>query len=252
MQDFIYHTPNHLEEALSILSKHGERSVPLAGGTALVNLMKQNLLMANHVVDLKNLTHLRTITHQDGNVHIGALTTHNDLGNNPVINTCIPLVADAYRRVASVRIRNVATIGGGLVHADPAQDPPPALMVSNASVSLTSLAGTRLLPVSDLFVDYYQSALTEGELLTELIVPSQGPDVRTSFLQFLPRTKDDYATVTVAAIGNVIDGQCCDIKVALGSVGPTPVRATVAESLLIGKIVSTCWCLWSMHDPSKW
>ena len=240
MHDFIYHTPNLLEEALSILSEHGERAIPIAGGTALVNLMKQNLIMANHLVDLKNLTHLRTITHQSGNLHVGALTTHSELGNNTLIKKCIPLVADAYQRVATIRIRNAATIGGGLVHSDPAQDPPPALMVSNAYVSLTSLDGTRQLPVADLFVDYYQSALKAGELLTELVVPIQEPDVRTSYLQFLPRTKDDYATVTVAAIGRVVDGQCHDIKVALGSVGPTPVRATAVESLLLGKNISTC------------
>ena len=132
----------------------------------------------------------------------------------------------------------MATVGGGLTHADPAQDPPPSLMVLDAHVVLTSFKGTRELPVKDLFVDYYESALEPGELLTELVVPQSPKGAKTVYLKFLPRTEDDYATVSVAALATVENGVCQEIRVALGAVAPTPIRATAAEAALQGQEVT--------------
>ena len=238
MRDFIFHAPTSLDEALSLLDEHGEDARPIAGGTAMVNLLKQNLVYADHLVGLGKVPGLRGITRSNGDLRIGALTRHREVERSADIAEAAPLLAEAYSRVATVRIRNMATVGGGLTHADPAQDPPPALMALGARIVLASSGGTRELPVEDLFVDYYETALEPGELLTEVIVPVQPSDARGVYLKFLPRTEDDYATVAVAALARVENGACADVQVALGAVAPTPVRATAVEAALEGQPVT--------------
>ncbi|MQG76452.1 MAG: xanthine dehydrogenase family protein subunit M [SAR202 cluster bacterium] len=238
MRDFIYHAPTTIDEALALLDEHGEDARPIAGGTAMVNLLKQNMVLADHLVGLGKLPGLRGVSQTNGSLHIGALSRHREVELSPEVLAHSPLLAEAYSKVATVRVRNMATVGGGLTHADPAQDPPPSLMVLDAHVVLTSSKGTRELPVSDLFVDYYESALEPGELLTELVVPQSPKGAKTVYLKFLPRTEDDYATVSVAALATVENGICQDIRVALGAVGPTPIRATAVEAALKGQQVT--------------
>jgi carbon-monoxide dehydrogenase medium subunit len=150
----------------------------------------------------------------------------------------MPLLAEVYRHVATVRIRNVATVGGGLAHADPAQDPPPGLIALNASVRLVSSRGERSVPVDGLFSDYYETVIAPDELITEVIVPQPTRDMRSVYLKFLPRTGDDYATVSVAANAWVEGGVCHELRVALGAAGPTPVHATAVEAEIEGQNVS--------------
>ena len=238
MRDFIYHSPATIREAISILEEHGEDARPIAGGTAMVNLMKQNMVLADHLVGLGKLTGLRGITQTNGSLHIGALTRYREVELSPEVQSHSPLLANAYSRVATVRIRNMATVGGGLIHADPAQDPPPALMVLNSYVELSSSRGIRELPVKDLFLDYYESALEPGELLTKLVVPPAPEGTKTVYLKFLPRTEDDYATVSVAALARVDNGVCQEIRISLGAVAPIPFRATAVEDILKGKPVT--------------
>ena len=238
MRDFIYHAPTSLEEALSLLEQYGEDARPIAGGTAMVNLLKQNLVYADHLVGLGKVPGLRGITRSNGDLRIGALTKHREVERSAEVAEAAPLLREAYSRVATVRIRNMATVGGGLTHADPAQDPPPALMALGARVVLASSGGTRELAIEDLFVDYYETALAQGEILTEVVVPAQPQDARGVYLKFLPRTEDDYATVAVAALARVEDGVCADVRVALGAVAPTPVRATAVEEALEGQPVT--------------
>jgi carbon-monoxide dehydrogenase medium subunit len=238
MRDFIYHAPTSLDEALSLLEQYGEDARPIAGGTAMVNLLKQNLVYADHLVGLGKVPGMRGITRDNGDLRIGALTRHSEVERSAEVASAAPLLQEAYSRVATVRIRNMATVGGGLTHADPAQDPPPALMALGARVTLASSGGTREVPVEDLFVDYYETALEPGELLTEVIVPAQPPDARAVYLKFLPRTEDDYATVAVAALARVENGACASVRVALGAVAPTPVRATAVETALEGQPVT--------------
>jgi carbon-monoxide dehydrogenase medium subunit len=189
-------------------------------------------------VGLGKLPGLRGVSQTNGLLHVGALTRHREVELSTEVKTHSPLLAEAYSKVATVRVRNMATVGGGLTHADPAQDPPPTLMVLDAHVVLTSSKGTRELPVNDLFVDYYESALEPGELLTELVVPSAPQGAKTVYLKFLPRTADDYATVSVAALATVENGVCQEIRVALGAVAPKPIRATAVEDALRGQSVT--------------
>lgn len=238
MRDFFYHAPDTLDDALALLDLHGEDARVMSGGTALVVLMKQSLVQADHLVSLRNVPGLNEITQSNGELHIGALVRHREVETSALVQQAAPLVADVYSRVATVRIRNTATVGGGLAHADPAQDPPPALMVLDATVRLVSSSGERLLPINDLFLDYYETAIRPDEIMTELIVPAVLPDTRAVYLTYLPRTADDYPTVSVAALARVEDGRCREVRVALGASASTPIRATAVEEAIRGQEVS--------------
>jgi carbon-monoxide dehydrogenase medium subunit len=235
MRDFYFHTPSSLGEAQAILEEHGEDARPMSGGTALVVLMKQNLVGADHLVSLAGIPGLDGITVEGDNLRIGGLVRHHDLELSPVVRGFAPFLADVYRRVATVRIRNMATVGGGLAHADPAQDPQPGYITLDARVRLASKGGVREVPVGDLATDYYETVIRPGEILTEVIVPRPAPSAKFVYLKFLPRTEDDYATVAVAAKAEMEDGVCRNLRVALGAAGPTPVRATAVEQALEGK-----------------
>ena len=235
MQDFFFHAPETLEEVFSLFQEYGENARPIAGGTALVVMMKQSLVQADHLVSLQRVNDLRSIVAGDGDLHIGALVTHREVEISELVRERVPLVADVYSRVATVRVRNVATVGGGLAHADPSQDPPPGLIASDARVRLLSSQGERVIPVEELFRDYYESSIQVGEVLTELIIPLPSSRRRTVYLKYLPRTADDYPTVGVAATAQVEDGLCKKIRVALGAVAPTPIRAKVVEEVLEGR-----------------
>ncbi len=238
MADFFFHAPEKLEEVLALLDQYGEDARIIAGGSALSVLMKQSLVQATHLVSLQNVQGLDDIHREDQELYISALVKHREVETSSLVQEHIPFVARVYSRVATVRIRNQATVGGGLAHADPSQDPPPGLMVLDARVKLVSSRGERIVSVSNLFLDYYESAIQPDEVLTELIVPVPSPDARTIYLKYLPRTEDDYPTVAVAVLARLEDGQCQELRMALGAVAPTPLRATKVEKALQGRQVT--------------
>jgi aerobic carbon-monoxide dehydrogenase medium subunit len=235
MRDFYFHSPTSLDEALTLLDEHQEDGRPMSGGTALVVLMKQSLVDADHLISLARVPGLSGIRQEADGLHIGGLTRHREVETSPLVKQLAPLLAEVYSHVATVRIRNVATVGGGIAHADPAQDPPPGLIALNASVKLVSKSGERILPITDIFQDYYETSIRPDELLSEVIVPSQAAGTRTAYLKFLPRTVDDYATVAVAARGEVENGTVRNLRVALAAAASTPVHATAVEQALEGQ-----------------
>ena len=236
MIDFEYHHPTSLDEVFGLLDQYREDARVMAGGTALVIQMKQRLVQPSHVIGLRRVGSLNTIEKTPEGVRIGALCTQRQIQNSPVVAGELPLLADTFRKVATPRIRNMATIGGGLVNGDPNQDPPPTLIALGASVVMTSKNGDRVVPVEELFIDYYETDVQEGEVLTSVLVPPAPPGSGSVYLKFLPRTADDYGTVSVAAVvSQEQDGSCKDVRIVLGSVGVTPVRATQAEDTLRGK-----------------
>ncbi len=237
MIDFEFHSPTTLEEAFALLEQYGEDARVMAGGTALVLQMKQRFAQPGHVIGLRKIPGLSSIAIESngdaGSVRIGALCTQRYIESSEIIRKKLPLVADTFRRVATPRIRSMGTIGGGLVHGDPNQDPPPSLIALGASAVLTSSRGQRVVPVADLFLDYYETDLRPGEILTSVVVPQAPPGSGAAYLKFLPRTADDYATVSVAAVVSAGEANVCrDVRIVLGSVGDTPVHATEAEDSL--------------------
>lgn len=238
MNAFDYRAPRALDEALAVLGEYGEDARVVAGGTALVTMMRQRLVQPRCLVSLRDVQGLGGIEATNGSLRLGALVTHREVEVSPLVRPRLPVLAETFRRVATVRVRHMATVGGALAHGDPNQDPPVTLLALGARVEIRGARGSRELPLGEFFRDYYETALEPGEVVTAVTVPSALPAASgAAFLKFLPRTADDYATVAAAAI--VIlepDGERCrEARIALGSVGVTPLRVGAAEALLSGQ-----------------
>jgi len=234
VNDFAFHAPTSLKEAADLLAQYDGEGKIMSGGTALILLLKQSLVQPDHLISLHRVPEARGIEVKDGVLHIGGLVTQREAEQSAVVREATPLLANAYSRVATVRIRNAATVGGGLAQADPAQDPPASLLVLNASVKVMSSSGERVIPIEDWFVDYYETSIAEDEIVTELLVPVQPKDLGWTYIKYLPRTEDDYATVAVAALGKTKNGKITEARVGLGAVAATALRASDLEAALVG------------------
>jgi aerobic carbon-monoxide dehydrogenase medium subunit len=238
MIKFDYLEPKSLEETFALLDRHGEDARVIAGGTALLIMMRQRLLMPKVVISLARLPAFDSIRYdpQDG-LRIGAGARHRDIEVSPVVKKHYPLLHETFRKVAQPRIRNMGTVGGNLAGGDPLTDPGASLIASDAEVLLGSSKGQRTLLLEEFFVDYYETALNPGELLTEIHVP---PPKRPawSHIKFTPRSVEDFATVGVALTLQASDGTCEDVRLALNSVASTIVRAKQAEQALRGKKIN--------------
>ena len=236
MIDFEYHAPTSLDQVFDLLDKYGDDSRVMAGGTALVIQMKQRLSQPGHVIGMRRVGSLNAIESTPEGLRIGALCTQRQIENSELVGNEVPLVADTFRKVATPRIRNMATIGGGLVNGDPNQDPPPSLIALGASAVMTSKSGDRVVLLEEFFIDYYETDVQPGEILTNVMVPHAPAGSGSVYLKFLPRTADDYGTVNVAAVvSKEQDGTCKDVRIVLGAAGVTPIRAKDAEDALRGK-----------------
>ena len=237
MLAFDYHEPSSLDEAFHLLEKYGEDAHLLAGGTALVLLMRLGLVLPSHVVALRRVPGLREIgILPNGGLEIGALVTHAEIERSALVQRFFAPLAHAFGRVATVRIRNQATAAGNIVHADPASDPPPMLMALDAEVVIARQGGSRTVPIADFFTGIFETVIAHGEIVTAIRIPPPSPGTRGTYVKFLPGSKDDFAAVSVAAtIRTRSDGGCEHVRVALGSVGATPLRARNAESMLNGR-----------------
>src|SRR6202158_2786714 len=200
MNSFDYHAPTSLAETFSLLATYGDDAHLMAGGTALVLLLQQGLVQPGHVVGLRELSELHGVRRlDDGGLEIRALTTHRQAERSAEVQAYCPALAETFARVATVRIRNQGTVGGNLAHAAPAQDPPPMLIALGAEAVVASRAGQRRIPLDEFFVDYFETAMQPGDVLVAVELPPLPPGMRVTYKKFLPRTQDDYATVSVAA-----------------------------------------------------
>ena len=241
MIPFEYRTPKSLKEVHQELREFGADAKLIAGGTALVIMMKQRLVRPSSLISLRMVRGLDGIAEKDGALRIGGLATHREVETSTLVRRRVPLLAETYRHVATIRVRNMATVGGGLAHADPNQDPPPTLMVLGATLKASSADGSRVIPLEEFFTDYYETVLKPDEIITELFVPRLPPNSGGAFVKFLPRTADDYATVSAAAVVTLDQARkvFTDVRIALGSVGTTPIRAREAEAALRGQRVKS-------------
>ena len=239
MIPFEYRTPKSLKEVHQELREFGADAKLIAGGTALVIMMKQRLVRPSSLISLRMVRGLNGIAEKDGALRIGGLATHREVETSTLVRRRVPLLAETYRHVATIRVRNMATVGGGLAHADPNQDPPPTLMVLGATLKASSAGGSRVIALEEFFTDYYETVLKPDEIITEVSVPRLPANSGGAFVKFLPRTADDYATVSAAAVVTLDRARkiFTDVCIALGSVGTTPIRAREAEAVLRGQPV---------------
>ncbi len=238
MVKFDYLEPTSLDEAFAILTKYGDDARVIAGGTALIIWMRQRLLMPKVVVSLARIPNFDVITFDErGGLRIGAGARHRDVELSAMVKRHYPLLHETFRKVAQPRIRNMGTIGGNLAGGDPLTDPGASLIALDAEVVLMNGQRERRLLVEDFFVDYYQTALEPGELLTAICVP---PPVRSGWahIKFTPRSVEDFATAGVAITLATENGLCTDVRLGLNSVAATIIRAKQGEEALRGKRIT--------------
>ncbi|MBV9598608.1 MAG: xanthine dehydrogenase family protein subunit M [Chloroflexi bacterium] len=226
-----------MQETFDLLNTYGEDAHLMAGGTALVLLLQQGLVQPGHVVGLQKVAELKGIRRLDaGGLQIRAMATHREAEKSAEVQAYCPALVENFAHVATIRIRNQGTVGGNLAHADPAQDPPPMLIALNGQAVIASRTGERRMPLDEFFVDFFETALQPGEVLVSIDLPPLPAGTRVTYKKFLPRTQDDYATVSVAAALRVgAGGTCEDVRVALGAAATTPVHARKVEDALRGQ-----------------
>ncbi|HUK57877.1 MAG TPA: FAD binding domain-containing protein [Stellaceae bacterium] len=227
--------PRSLRESIALLDRDDPAIRPIAGGTALMLMMKAGFFKPIRLVSLRKIEpRYRAITAAgDGSLHIGAMTTFADLEGSPELRRHAPVMTRMMREVANVRVRNVATVGGNLAHADPHLDLPPVWVALGARIAIAGAKGERTIPVEELFAGYYETTLRHDELIAELIVPPQGAR-RAAYLKCLARSAHDWPSVGVAVSFALTDGAIADPRLVICGATATPTRLANAEAVLKG------------------
>lgn len=236
---FDYLQPASLEETLSLLSANkGEAKVAAGGTDLIVQLRRREIPTPKLVIDINKLSQLKNLTAGQSGLQIGALTPITAIAESADVQKKYPAIAQAAINIASTQIRNRATFAGNICNAVPSADSAPALLVLDADVKLKSSGSERSIPIKDFFTGPRKTAAAPDELVTEILVPEPPANSKSVYLKHSQRHSMDLALVGVAALA-VKDGDVCkEIRIALGAVAPTPMRAAKTESLLTGKKVS--------------
>jgi carbon-monoxide dehydrogenase medium subunit len=231
---FEYHRADTLEEALSLLSTHGDDAKVLAGGQSLIPMMKLRFAYPGHLVDINRIPGLGGIEERDGELHLGALVRHNQLAASDVVKKGYPTIAATAPQIADPLVRNLGSIGGSLSHADPAGDLASTMLAMGASVVLTSTRGERIVPIGEFLVDTFTTSAEPDELLTSIRVPTPAANSGGTYLK-LERKIGDWATVGVAVALTMSNGSIGRAGLGLTGVGLKNLEPTDAEQMLAGK-----------------
>ena len=232
---FDYYAPTSLQEATSLL-KRNEDSKVLAGGQSLVAMMKLRLASPAVIVDITKLKDISYIKEdKTGAIRIGALTTHDTVENSDLLKKKYRVLSEAATKIGDQQIRNRGTIGGSICHADASADLPPAILALEAEMVAHGPNGERVIKAKDFFVDFFTTALTQHEILTEIRLPPQKSNTVGAYIKH-SRREGDFAIVGVATVLNIDGGGTCKkAAIGLASVAPTPIRSSKVEKELIGK-----------------
>jgi len=238
--------PRSLREAAGLLASGDPSARPVAGGTAVMLMMKMGVLRPARLVSLHAVEkrYSEIAKGPDGGLRIGAMATLSALESSHVVKSAAPVITRALRTLSNVRVRNVATVGGHLAHADPHMDLPPVLIALGASVSTVDAKGGRTLPLEQLYAGYLETTLGRGELIAEVSVPAQGTR-RAAYLKCTTRSADDWPALGVAVVldavqenegPNVDDARIVvrDARIVISAATDTPTRLTAAEEVLRG------------------
>jgi aerobic carbon-monoxide dehydrogenase medium subunit len=234
--DFTYFAPSSLPEVWDLLRQHEGDAKVLAGGQSLIPLMKFRLASPAYLIDLRNVPGLTVLEERDGSLVIGAMVRETTLERSPLIKSRYPGIYEASEVVADPIVRNFATLGGNVAHADPANDHPAMLLALRAQVTMQGPHGTRTMSLDDFLVDTMETALRPDEVLTDIRVPQPLPHTGSAYLK-LERKVGDYAIAAVGVMITLDGGVCSRAGIGLTNVGPKAIRATQAESYLVGKQV---------------
>ena len=232
--EFDYHAPRTVPDALGLLKQFGDEAKLLAGGHSLLPMMKLRFAQPGHLIDLGKIAELRGIR-QDGNtLHIGAMTTENDLIWSQLLQDKCPLLIEGARLISDPQVRYKGTIGGDISHGDPANDHPALMVVLGASFALTSSSGERVVAADDFFLGSFDTLLKPDEIMTEIRIPVPAPDTGSCYSK-LKRKVGDFATAAAAVTLRMNGESVQEVAIALTNVGPCVLRARAAEDSLRGK-----------------
>jgi carbon-monoxide dehydrogenase medium subunit len=231
---FDYSSPKTLAEAISLLTKHGPDAKILAGGQSLIPLMKLRLAAPKHLIDINGISELSYIKEADGYLTLGALTREADLDSSELIRSKYPILADTAAVIGDPLVRNMATVGGNLAHADPANDHPATMLALGVEIVATGPKGTRRIALTEFFTGLFTTSLNADEILTEIRIPIPPTRSGGAYLK-VERKVGDFATAAVAAQVTLDGNNCKTVGIGLTNMGMTPIKATRAEKALVGK-----------------
>ncbi len=233
---FEYFCPTTLSEAIALLQKHGDDAKILSGGQSLLPMMKLRLASPPVIIDINRIDGLSYIRESDGYLRIGSLTREADLDVSGLIRSKYPILADTTSVIADPLVRNSATVGGNLAHADPANDHPATMLALNAEIVATGSKGARTIAIHDFFTGLFATALTPDEILTEIRIPVPAKRSGGAYVK-VERKVGDFAIAAVA-VQLTLDQNNSIQKAGIGltNVGPTVIHAKDAEDFLVGKI----------------
>ena len=237
MRHFELIEPRSLYEACEIITADYDAKI-VAGGTALLTIIKQGLLLPKLLVNLKKINDASAIVFDPlKGLRIGALATINEIETSATVRTHYPALAEACHVVANIRIRNMATIGGNLAHGDYQSDPPTVLAALDARVELMSAGKVRQLALTDFQLGSYETALQPGELLAAVLIPPLPQGMNGNYVKFTTGSSEERPCAGIAALAKLRDGVCHELRLAVGAVSAKPLRIAAAE-LATGKVLT--------------
>ena len=230
---FHYEKPSSVDGLLDALTQHGDDARILAGGQSLVPMMNFRLVSPGVLIDINGLSELDYIRQDGDTLLIGALTRHTTLDESPLVAEFCPLLAEAYKHVAHVTIRNRGTIGGNLSHADPSSEIPAVCLCLESTMILRSKKETREISAGEFFLGALETALRPDEFLAEIRIPVRKPGAGSAFEEVSPR-QGDFATTAIAVTLHLDGGVCRSVAIAHAAVADRPARIEASEAVLVG------------------
>ena len=234
---FEYFAPTSVDEALALLSEHGDDAKILAGGHSLIPAMKLRLAEPAVLIDIQRVEGLKGISESDGKLVIGALTTHYELESSNLVSQKLPILAQTAGEIGDVQVRNKGTIGGSLSHADPAADWPATILALDANLKIVGSGGERVVKATDFFEDLFTTVLDADEILTEIHVTIADENTTGTYLK-LHQVASGFALTGVAAVLTKSGDVCENITVGITGVSDVPYRASEVESALAGRALT--------------
>jgi carbon-monoxide dehydrogenase medium subunit len=236
MRDFDFLQPATASEASRMLADLGDECRVMAGGTALMLVMRQRMLNPSHIISVQKIPELQGIGWDDASgLRIGALSRHTDIAQSELVRQHHPMLAQMAAQVANPQVRNQGTIGGNLCYGDPSTDPPGALMALGAQVILASARGERVLSMQEFLLDYFSTAIAPDELVLAVRVPPAAQGTRARYTRFKRTAAEHRPLASVSAVAQVRQGLCTQVHLVVGASVAVPRRLEEAEQFLEGR-----------------
>jgi len=236
-REFEYHAPKSIPDALGLLKRFGDEAKLLAGGHSLLPMMKMRFAQPGHLIDLSRIPELKGIRESGGTIHIGAMTTENELIWSKLLQEKCPLLVEGARLISDPQVRYKGTIGGDISHGDPGNDHPALMLALGASFVLKAASGDRVVPADGFFVGTYDTLMKQDEIMTEIRIPVPAPGTGYCYAK-LKRKIGDFATAAAAVTLRMKGETVQEVAIALTNLGPAPLKARAAEDALRGKALT--------------